>query len=103
MAKPRRSQGHQRADSFLTPFIPSAIGAEFVSLCKVRQHRGQAPTSLAGLARRGLYARTRKETLITDFPEPIPCSHANNLLSAQPPTLESKMSEPTGVAIRALP
>jgi len=30
MAKPRRSQSRQGADSFLTPFIPSAIGAEFV-------------------------------------------------------------------------
>src|SRR5262249_33864630 len=32
MAKPRRSQSRQIADSFLTPFIPSAKVAEFVRL-----------------------------------------------------------------------
>jgi hypothetical protein len=29
MAKPRRSQGRQGADSFLTLFVPSAISAEW--------------------------------------------------------------------------
>jgi hypothetical protein len=54
MAKTRRSQSRQEVDSFLTPFIPSAIGAEFVSLVMTLHARCVVTSS--GPSRRHLAA-----------------------------------------------
>src|SRR5262245_2383995 len=84
-AKPRRSQSRQRADSSLTPFIPSAKGAEFVRLAEFSD------------------ARTRKNGDAQSSPSRHECSHTTDLPSARSPTLEPKILRAEPVAIRALP